>query len=65
MNREREKLFEETIKKCTEHIDTLLLALNKTITEFKELYNDTFKTNLLTVDIDKEINKVQKEINDS
>lgn len=46
------------------HIDTLLLGLRKTIMEFKELYRDTCKTNILTVDIDKEITKVQTEIND-
>lgn len=64
MNKEKEKFFEESINRCKEHIDTLLPALGKTIMEFKELYRDTCKTDLLTVDIDKEISKVQKEIND-
>lgn len=62
MNKEKEKLFDETIKKCMGHIGTLLLALNKTIMEFKELYRDICKTHVLTIDIDKEISKVQKEI---
>lgn len=43
--------------------DTLLLALCKTLKEFKNLYKDTCKTNFLIVDIDKKINMVQEEIN--
>lgn len=62
MNKEKEKFFDETIKKCMGHIGTLLPTLNKIIMEFKELYRDTCKTNIMTIDIDKEINKVQKEI---
>lgn len=64
MEKEKHKFFDEKIKKCMGHIDTLLPALRKTIKEFKDLYRDTCKTNILIVDIDKEISKVQIEIND-
>lgn len=64
MDKEKEKFFGEIIKKCMEHIDTLLPTLNTTIMEFRKLYRGTCKTNLLIVDIDKEIRKVQKEIDD-
>lgn len=65
MIKEKEKFFDEMIKKCMEYIDTLLPALNKTLKEFKELYRDTCKTNILTTDIDKEISIVLMEINDT
>lgn len=64
MNKEKEKLFEESINICKEHIDTLLTTLGKTIMDFKQLYRDSCKTNILTEGIDKEINRAQKEIND-
>lgn len=63
MNKEKEKLFDETIKRCKKHIGTLLPALGKTIMEFKEFYRDTCKTDVLTMDIDKKISEAQKERN--
>lgn len=64
MEKEKEKLFEDTIKKCTEHINMLLSVLNTTILEYKELYRETCKPHLLTKDIEKEISRAQKEIDD-
>lgn len=64
MEKEKEKLFEDTIKKCTEHINTLLSTLNTTILEYKELYRETCKPHLLTQNIEKKISRVQKEIDD-
>lgn len=64
MEKEKEKFFEETIKKCMKHINTLLPTLNKTTLEYKELYRDTCKPHLLTQDIENKISTVQKEIDD-
>lgn len=64
MEREKHIFFDEKIKKCMRQFDTLLLALSKTIKEFKELYRETCKTNILIVDIDKEISMIQKGVND-
>lgn len=63
MNKEKEKFFEEIVKKNKEQIETLLPALRETILDFKKLYRDTCKTNILTEDLDKEISKAQDEIN--
>lgn len=57
MEKKKEKFFEDIIKKCTKHINTLLPALNTTILENKELYRETCKPHLLTQDIEKEISR--------
>lgn len=44
-------------------METLLPTLRETILDFKKLYRDTCKTNILTEDIDLEISKAQNEIN--
>lgn len=64
VEKKKDKFFEDTIKKCIEHMNTLLSTLNTTILEYKELYKETCKPHLLTQDIEKEISRVQKEIYD-
>lgn len=51
------------MKKNKEKMKTLLPALGETILDFKKLYRDTYKTNILIENIDLEINKAQEEIN--
>lgn len=63
LEKEKQKFFEEQIKKCIRQFDTLLPELCSTLEEFKTLYIDTCQTNFLTIDIDKKINKIQEEIN--
>lgn len=63
MIKEKDKLFEDIVKKNKEEMDTLLLELGKIIYDFMKLYRDTCKTNVLIEDLDKEINKAQEKIN--
>lgn len=63
VEKEKHKFFEEEIKKCNRYFDTLLPELCSLLKEYKNLYKDTCKTNILTVDIDKKISKTQEEIN--
>ncbi|XP_059064268.1 uncharacterized protein LOC131856491 [Cryptomeria japonica] len=65
VDKENEVFFRETIKECTQQIDTLLLALNSTILEYKELYWEACKPHQLIEDIDDQIRKNQKEIDDN
>lgn len=58
IEKEKHKFFEEEIKKCMRQFDTLLLALCKTLKEFKNLYIDTCNKNFFIVDIDKKISMV-------
>ncbi|XP_057835002.2 uncharacterized protein LOC131045433 [Cryptomeria japonica] len=64
IDKEKEVFFRKIIKECTQQIDTLLPALNSTILEYKELYREACKSHQLTEDIDDQIRKNQKEIDD-
>lgn len=64
VNKEKDEFFDKTIKDCTGQIDSLLPALNSTILEYIELYREACKPHHLTKDIDEEIRKAQKEIDD-
>lgn len=63
MEIEKQKFFEDQIKKCKRDFDTLLPELCNLLKEFKTLYKDICKTNLLIVDTDKQMSKVHDEIN--
>lgn len=63
MIKEKDKFFEELVKKNKEKIETLLSTLGETILDFKKLYRGTCKTNILTENIDSEISKAQEDIN--
>lgn len=60
---ERQKFFEDQIMKCTSKFDTLLLELCNLLKEFKTLYSEVCKTNVLTADIDKQMSKAHDQIN--
>lgn len=60
VNKEKDEFFDKTIKDCTGQIDSLLLALNSTILEYKELYREACKPHHLIEDIDEKIKKTQK-----
>lgn len=64
VEKEKNTFFENTIKKCTDHVDTPLSVINSTILEYKELYREACKPHCLTEDIYEEIKKTQKEIDD-
>ena len=55
---EKQKFFDEQIKKCTRDFDTLLPELCNLLKEYKTLYKDTYKINILTIDVDKKMSKV-------
>ncbi|XP_059068534.1 uncharacterized protein LOC131859039 [Cryptomeria japonica] len=64
VNKEKVDFFNKSIEDCTRNLDSLILALNSTILEFKELYRDVCKPHHLTTDIDDQIKQTQKEIDD-
>lgn len=64
VEKEKNTFFKNTIKKCTDHLDKILRVLNSIIFEYKELYREACKPHYLIEDMDEEIKKTQKQIDD-